>query len=70
MGQQFDSQKEIMLNLREVCQIVGFGKTWVYQAMDNMGFPRQIAFGNSVRWSSIEVQQWLNERKAARHTAA
>ena len=56
------------INLRETaCHIVGFGRTKLNELVKAKKFPQPIRFSqNFVRWDLEEVNQWIEEQKAAR----
>lgn len=50
------------LKLRQVCNRIGFGKSWLWDAVKKSRFPAPIRVGGSVRWVSEQVEQWMRER--------
>lgn len=49
------------------CHIVGFGRTKLNLLVKAKKFPQPIRFSqNFVRWDLEEVNQWIEEQKAAR----
>ena len=49
------------------CHIVGFGRTKLNELVKAKKFPQPIRFSqNFVRWDLDEVNQWIEEQKAAR----
>jgi predicted DNA-binding transcriptional regulator AlpA len=52
------------LKLRQVCNRIGFGKSWLWDAIKDKEkrFPAPIRVGGSVRWVSEQVEQWMRER--------
>lgn len=63
------------LPAKKVCAILGIGNASLYDRISHNSprfdkdFPRPIKLGNSPssasRWSSDELQQWINKRIAA-----
>lgn len=56
---------ERMLRLPEVLRRVGFGKTKLYDLMDNGQFPKSIKLtgGRSVAWHESVINAWIEEKK-------
>ncbi|MFB9126538.1 AlpA family phage regulatory protein [Paraburkholderia dipogonis] len=53
-----------ILRLRDVMQIVGVGKTSIYQWMKLGSFPRQVRLGSrAIGWHAQEIEAWLVARK-------
>ena len=51
------------LRVREVLQMTGMGKTFIYDRMRDGTFPKQIQLGSrSVVWSEREVTKWLEDQ--------
>lgn len=45
-------------------QYTGMGRTAVYAAIKNAGFPQPYQFGpRIVRWKRVEVLEWMESRK-------
>ena len=55
------------LRVRDVCAMVGVGRTPIY-ALEKQGrFPQRIALvGKAVAWHASEVNEWMASRIAAR----
>lgn len=55
------------LRVRDVCAMVGLGRTTIY-ALEKQGrFPQRIALvGKAVAWHESEVNEWMASRIAAR----
>ncbi|OFO64997.1 AlpA family phage regulatory protein [Haemophilus sp. HMSC068C11] len=52
---------------KSVCRIVGFQRTKLNKLVKEGNFPQPIRFSqNFVRWDLEEVNQWIEEQKAAR----
>ena len=60
---------DILIKLPEVCRQAGFGKSAIYEMINNGTFPKPIKLGYGSRWSQQEVQAWMEELKAARKAA-
>jgi prophage regulatory protein len=54
------------ITLSEVTAKIGGGKTFVYSAMKAGAFPKPIRVGRRSSWIEAEINQWLEERVAAR----
>lgn len=55
--------KARILRLPQVIARTGYGKTWIYTLMKRGEFPQAKKIGsNSVGWSSIEIQQWIDSK--------
>ena len=53
--------------MKSSCHIVGFGRTKLNELVKAKKFPQPIRFSqNFVRWDLDEVNQWIEEQKAAR----
>lgn len=60
-----DTQKHLeFLKLRQVCNRIGYGKSWLWDAVKHGRFPSPIRVndGVSVRWLSSSVEQWMREQ--------
>lgn len=68
-NEQIEKQVDMLLQLPEVCRQAGFGKTAIYRMMKEGTFPEPIKIGPASRWSQIEVQAWIEQRKASRLAA-
>lgn len=56
-----------ILRLQAVCSKVALSKSHIWRLVANRQFPAPIPLGpNSRGWLESEVQDWLNERIAAR----
>jgi prophage regulatory protein len=59
-------QQTRLLRIREVEALVGLKQSAIYKYMSQGQFPRPVVLGRrSVRWRSSDVQQWIDERRAA-----
>lgn len=63
------SSIDVLIKLPEVCRQVGLGKSAIYELVAEQAFPAPIKLGCYSRWSQNEVQQWIEQRKAARQAA-
>lgn len=63
------SSIDVLIKLPEVCRQVGLGKSAIYELVAEKTFPAPIKLGRYSRWSQNEVQQWIEQRKAARQAA-
>jgi prophage regulatory protein len=54
-----------VLRLKEVCKMVGLGRSFVYRLQTENRFPHSIKIGvRAVGWLEDEVRTWLAERIA------
>jgi prophage regulatory protein len=60
---------DILIKLPEVCRQAGFGKSTIYELIAAGAFPAPTKLGRYSRWSQLEVQEWIEEQKAARRAA-
>ncbi|WP_373444086.1 helix-turn-helix transcriptional regulator [Klebsiella variicola] len=52
--------KIYLMDLKQVCEATGFGKTAIYKWMGKGTFPYPVKIGRSVRWPSNEIEAWMN----------
>lgn len=52
--------KIYLMDLKQVCEATGFGKTAIYKWMGKGTFPHPVKIGRSVRWPSNEIEAWIN----------
>lgn len=64
-----DQPIDILIKLPEVCRQAGLGKSAIYELIAAGCFPQTIKLGRFSRWSQKEVQEWVEEQKAARKAA-
>ena len=57
------NQNQKLISGETACHIVGFGRTKLNELVKAKKFPQPIRF---VRWDLEEVNQWIEEQKAAR----
>ena len=61
------SAERRILRRPEVEKKTGFKRSHIYSLMNQGKFPRTVPIGvRAVGWDSIEVDQWLAKRRAAR----
>ncbi len=61
--------KEKLLRIKQVQQITGLSKSYIYQLCNENKFPKSIqlvAGGSSVAWVESEILQWIDARIQAR----
>ncbi len=56
-----EAQRRI-IRLPEVSQLVGLGKTAIYDRIKEHTFPAPIKLGRASGWVEEEVQQWVDEQ--------
>jgi len=49
------------LKLYEVCERIGYKKSWVWDSIRQKRFPKPIYIGSSPRWLSEEIESWQRE---------
>lgn len=50
------------LKRRQVCNRIGYEKSWLWDAVKKSQFPAPIRVGGSVRWIGEQVEQWMREQ--------
>jgi len=61
------------LRIKSVCEAVGLSKSYIYQLLLNKQFPQPIAIiegGSAKAWIEQEIQEWMEQRIAARDEVA
>jgi prophage regulatory protein len=59
-----------LLPLSKVEEMVGYGKTWIYEEIRAGRFPKPLKFGSSSRWSLLQVQAWIAAQRDTQHAEA
>lgn len=60
-----------ILRLPEVCQVTGLKRAMIYRLQQRKSFPQSVKItDHAVGWIDAEVQAWLEQRIAARQSAA
>ncbi|HAV2044604.1 TPA: AlpA family phage regulatory protein [Klebsiella michiganensis] len=62
--------KIYLMDLKQVCEAIGFRKTAIYGWMRKGTFPRPVKIGRNVRWSSSEIEAWINGHISHRDSGA
>lgn len=55
-----------LIKIEEVMQQVGMGKTKIYELLQFEEFPPPVKLGRFSRWSQLEIQDWIEEKKDTR----
>lgn len=55
-----------LLRINEVTGQAGLGKSAIYEMITAGTFPAPIKIGCASRWSQLEIQNWIEERKRER----
>lgn len=55
-----------LINLSEVMLRTGFKKTAIYSWVKKGTFPQPVKIGRSTRWSSEEVEAWIQNKLDSR----
>jgi len=61
--------KEKLLRIKQVQQITGLSKSYIYQLCSQNKFPKSIQLvdgGSSVAWVHSEILEWIDSRITAR----
>jgi prophage regulatory protein len=62
--------QERFLSVKEIEGIVGWTRQHIAREERAGRFPKRVQVGpNTVRWSSVEINAWLQERKSRREAA-
>lgn len=64
------NQPLVFLTVRQVCERVGFRKSWVWAACKKSAFPQPVHIGTGARWVSSEVDAWIRQRVSESRKAA
>ena len=60
-----------LIRIREVIQLTGISKSYIYQLVNQGIFPKSIQLipgGSSVAWVESEILDWIDERIEERNT--
>ena len=60
---------QTMIRLPQVMEMVGLGKTAIYDQIKNGGFPKPAKFGRASVWRESEINDWIESRFTARSAA-
>jgi prophage regulatory protein len=52
-----------LLTLKQVCEIVSFQRSYIYNMMSENKFPRPKKYGRNNRWFESDIEQWLIKEK-------
>ncbi|WP_188860051.1 helix-turn-helix transcriptional regulator [Marinobacterium nitratireducens] len=56
-----------LLNLKQVEDLIGFKRTWIYEQVRSGTFPSPIRINSRSRWSHRDVQKWITKQKQRNH---
>lgn len=56
------SSKPILLNIAQAAQILGLGRTKMYELIANEGLPT-VRFGRAIRIPYTSLQDWIKQRE-------
>lgn len=62
---QITDRSKRLIRIREVIQLTGISKSYIYQLVSQNLFPKSIQLikgGSSVAWVESEVLNWIDER--------
>ena len=51
----------VLLNVKEVAEMLGLSERTVYRLADMGNMPRPVKIGAAVRWRRNELDQWIEE---------
>lgn len=60
-----------LVRIREVMQLTGLSKSYIYQLTAQKSFPDRVKLvkgGTAVAWDLSEINEWINERIADRNS--
>jgi len=60
--------QEQLLNIDNVCLLVGFAHNWIYEQIKKNNFPKPIKFNSASRWKKSEIMIWMESQKPYRVT--
>ena len=58
------TQRQELLRLRDVCQLVGLSRSTIYKRLADHQFPKPIRLGRMVRWPKQAVTAWWQAQEA------
>lgn len=59
-----------LLRLHQVEEKTGFGRSWIYQKIQDQQFPRAIHIGTtSVAWLESDIDDWIQQQIRQNHAA-
>ena len=61
-GMDTHGQSTRLLSVEEVCEVLGMGKSWVYQQIRDGELP-SIKLGGSVKVERTDLEEYLSERR-------
>ena len=53
--------EEKLLNIKEVCKIVGLKKSTIYLYIQQNKFPKAVKIGKLSRWKLTDIRSWMKE---------
>ena len=53
--------EEKLLNIKEVCKIVGLKKSTIYLYIQQNKFPKAKKIGKLSRWKLTDIRRWIEE---------
>jgi len=63
------SNEKVVLRVKDVVELTGISKSYIYQLADAGKFPKPINLvpgGSSKGWLASEIHEWINQRIAER----
>jgi excisionase family DNA binding protein len=61
-GMDTDGQSKRLLSVQEVCEVLGMGKSWVYQQIRDGELP-SIQLGGSIKVEHTDLEEYLDNRR-------
>ena len=59
-----ETPNDRFLRIRDVCDLIARGRTWVTDRVRSGEFPQPVRIGVSTLWVESQVRQWMAERIA------
>lgn len=65
------TQLEAFLRLKQVKELTGFSRSWIYEAIRRGDFPSPVLIGaRAVAWTAQSIADWQANRIASSHKSA
>ena len=56
--------EKILLNIKDMEDIFGFKKSWIYAKVATGELPQPISLGSTKRWHKDSVYEWLDQLRS------
>lgn len=57
-----NQNQEMLLNQKQVEEMIGFKKDFIFNRLKNNTFPKPIKFGRCNRWRLSDIQEWISQQ--------